>query len=341
MKYYFLLLPLLFLACRNQSTSEQNIRPIMSVVATPATYIEKSFVGMATPLDAVNMAFKLSGQIVALPIYTGQLLEEGALLAEIDPRDFELQLSNSRTLYEQAQSQLNRSKRLLEREAVSRQEYENSLSTYTQAKTTYENSIEALSQTEIRAPYIAVVERCYVDIYERVQSGQSIVRLVKPTTTTVTFTLPESSLKSFGESATRFGVEFDAYPDVHFDATIKEYASTTSDASGFPASLTIENHNPSLYRVAPGLSCTITMYVADNQKGAISLPLTAIYSPAEGGTYVWIVRSDNRVELQRVILGELYGTNRVVVESGVESGDRVASAGLYQLRSGDKVRIIN
>ncbi len=340
MRYTYLLLSLLLLGCARVASEKEQIRPIKSVVATSADYIEKSFVGMATPLDAVNMAFKLSGQIISYPIYTGQLLREGEFLAELDPRDFELQLFNARTLYEQAQSQLNRTKRLLEREAISRQEYENSLAAYSQAKTKYENSKELLSQTTLYAPYLSVVERTYVDIYEQVQSGQAIVRLVKPETTTVSFTLPESSMQSFIDSTTRFSVTFDAYEGVSFPAVIKDYASTTSDASGFPASLTIENSNPARYKISPGISCTITMYITDDVSGAISLPLNAIYAPAEGGEYVWIVGNDNRVHLSKVSLGELYGTNRVIVNSGVKSGDRVASAGLYQLRNGDKVRIL-
>ena len=72
---------------------------------------------------------------------------------------------------------------------------------------------------------------------------------------------------------------------------------------------------------------------------AVSLPVTAIYAPAEGGDYVWVVGRDNRVALRAVELGELFGRDRVTVLRGVEPGDRVVTAGVYRLRDGEEVRI--
>ena len=43
---------------------------------------------------------------------------------------------------------------------------------------------------------------------------------------------------------------------------------------------------------------------------------------------------------REVTLGELYGRDRVVVDSGVEPGERVVTAGVYQLRQGERVRIL-
>ena len=40
-------------------------------------------------------------------------------------------------------------------------------------------------------------------------------------------------------------------------------------------------------------------------------------------------------------LGELYGRDRVVIDRGVRPGERIVTAGVYQLREGDEVRILN
>ena len=113
-----------------------------------------------------------------------------------------------------------------------------------------------------------------------------------------------------------------------------------SDASGFPVSLTLENPDPARYRISPGMSCTITMQSADPVPDAVSLPVSAVYAPAEGGTYVWIVGADDRVTRREVKPGELFGRDRVVIDSGVAPGDRVVTAGVYQLREGERVRIL-
>lgn len=340
MKPLLLLSVLLVAACSNQPQSQSKIRPVKSVVAKQASYLERDFAGMSTPDDEVNLAFKVAGQILDIPISDGELVRKGQLLAEIDPRDLELQVSADRSSYEQAESQLNRTKRLLDRDAVSRQEWERAKTTYDKALSVYENSKNLLEQTILRAPFEAVVESTYATSFERVQAGQKIVRIVLPESTTVQFTIPENTLSALKDSTTHFSVEFDNFRGVEFDAHLDSYAVSTSDASGFPVTLTIVNPSPSTYRIAPGYSCRITMSIEDSNKGAISLPLSAIYAPAAGGEYVWVVDSQNRVEKRSVTLGEIYGSNRVIVNSGVKSGDRVVTAGVYQLQEGDRVKIL-
>ena len=125
------------------------------------------------------------------------------------------------------------------------------------------------------------------------------------------------------DSSTRFTVAFDNYRGAAIPARLKEYVETSSDASGFPVSLTLENPDPARYRISPGMSCTITMLSADPVPDAVSLPVSAVYAPAGGGTYVWIVGAGDRVMRREVTLGELFGRDRVVVDSGVAPGERV------------------
>lgn len=309
--------------------------------AAGAGVIDKDFAGMATPDDAVNLAFKVAGQVLDVPVSQGESVRKGALLAELDPRDIQLQVSADRSAYEQARSQMQRMERLLEHEAVSRQEFEAAQTRYAQAKSAYDNALDLLKDTKLRAPFASVVERKYVDNYERVQAGQTIVRVVAPVTTQVQFTMPESGLPLLASPATRFEVEFDNYRGVKFPAVLKDYAKTSSDASGFPVSLRLTDVDAARYPVSPGMSCTITMQSADPVPDAVSLPVSAIYAPAEGGTYVWVVTSDGHVMRRAVTLGELFGRDRVVVDSGVEPGERIVTAGVYQLRQGERVRILN
>ena len=251
-------------ACSRKTPAPAVVRPVKVATAAGAGLIDKDFAGMATPDDAVNLAFKVAGQVLDL-----------------------------------------------------------------------------LKDTRLKAPFAGVVERKYVDNFERVQAGQPILRLVNPVTSTVQFTLPENALPLLRDSSTRFTVAFDNYRGAAIPARLKEYVETSSDASGFPVSLTLENPDPARYRISPGMSCTITMLSADPVPDAVSLPVSAVYAPAGGGTYVWIVGAGDRVMRREVTLGELFGRDRVVVDSGVAPGERVVTAGVYQLREGERVRILN
>ncbi len=339
MRASLFLLPLLAWGCGRPAAVSEAVRPVKVQTVARLSYLDKDFAGMATPDDAVNLAFKLSGQILDIPVSDGQSVPRGSLLAELDPRDVRLQADADRSAYDEAASQLQRMRRLLEHEAVSRQEFEAARTRYARMRSAYENSRDLLGETKLRAPFAGVVERSYVDKFERVQAGQTILRLVKPVTTTVKFTMPEQGLDVLKDTATRFSVAFDNYRGVRFRARLKDYVKTSSDASGFPVSLTLLAVDTQRYRIAPGMSCVVTMQTPESQPDLVSLPLSAVYAPTTGGDGVWVVGPDDRVTLRPVRLGELFGRDRVTVDSGVMPGDRVVTAGVYRLREGEQVRI--
>ena len=306
-------------------------------------YIERDFAGMATADDAVNLAFKISGQILSVDVSKGDYVKKGELLARLDPRDVELQKAADRSQFERAKSQYERMQRLLDHEAVSQQEYESARAQYVQAQSAYENSKDLLSETNLRAPFGGVIERTYVDTYQRVQSGQTILRLVNPMSTTVEFTMPEKSLPLLFDSTIRFSVIFDNIPNRQFVARLDTYAKTSSDASGFPVSLKIERDEAERYRISPGMTCQVMMHTQGKgaRQSTLVVPLSAIYAPASGGEYVWRVTSDGRVKLSPVTLGEVYGRDMVSITSGLAAGAEIVTAGVYKLRDGDIVKPIN
>ena len=306
-------------------------------------YIERDFAGMATADDAVNLAFKISGQIMSVDVSKGDYVRKGELLARLDPRDVELQKAADRSQFERAKSQYERMQRLLDHEAVSQQEYESARAQYVQAQSAYENSKDLLSETNLRAPFGGVIERTYVDTYHRVQSGQTILRLVNPMSTTVEFTMPEKSLPLLFDSTIRFSVTFDNIPNRQFVARLDTYAKTSSDASGFPVSLKIERDEAERYRISPGMTCQVVMHTQGEgaRQSTLVVPLSAIYAPASGGEYVWRVTSDGRVKLSPVTLGEVYGRDMVSITSGLAVGAEIVTAGVYKLRDGDSVKPIN
>lgn len=341
-KYPLLLCLLLCVsACRQHAGSPSSVRPVKVATVQAINYLDRDFAGMATADDAVNMAFKIAGQVAAVDVSKGEFVSRGQTLARLDPRDVELQVASDRAQYDRARSQFDRVSRLMEHEAVSRQEYESAETALVQARSTFENSSDLLSETVLCAPFAGVIERTYVDAYQRVSSGQTILRLVNPVSTTVEFTMPERSMSILSDSLTRFSVRFDNYPDVDFSARLDTYAKTASDASGFPVSLKLDRAAILPYNISPGMTCQITIRAADKKTTDVAVPLTAIYAPAQGGEYVWVVMADDRVEQRRVTLGEIFGRDRVVVLSGLKAGERVVVAGVYRLTDGERVKILN
>lgn len=323
-------------------TPDKPVRPRVVRVETAeyARYVNKDFAGLSTADDATNLAFKIAGQVLSVPVAKGDSVARGTLLAVLDPRDVELQVEATRSAYEEARSRLERAKRLRDHDAVSQQEFESAQTLYSQARSAYNNSSDLLKDTRLRAPFSGVVERTYVDAFQRVSAGQTILRLVNPVSTTVGFTIPESSLSQLSRKTTSFSVRFDNIPNVEFTAVVKDYARTSSDASGFPVSLRLLDVDRDRYHIIPGMSCTVTMRTIDEQPETVSLPISAIYAPMGSGDFVWVVDSANVVSLRKVRLGAIFDRDRVLVDSGVSAGERVVVAGVYRLKEGEQVRVI-
>ena len=337
----FLGLLLCCVACRSR-LSPPAIERVVKVERVQAVkYLDRDFAGMSTADDAVNLAFKIAGQVAGVDVSKGDYVKRGQTLARLDPRDVELQVAADKAQYERARSQFDRVSRLMEHEAVSRQEYESAETALVQARSAFENTSDLLLETTLRTPFAGVIERTYVDTYQRVTSGQTILRLVNPISTTVEFTMPERSLPILSDSLTRFTVRYDNYPDISFRARLDTYAKTASDASGFPVSLKLDRTEILPYNISPGMTCQVTIRTDDELSSVVAVPLTSIYAPVEGGTYVWRVTGDDRVERQAVVLGEIFDRDRVIVHSGLSVGEQIVVAGVYRLKDGERVKILN
>ena len=323
-----------------ESTPERKPKPVKSIVTKRVEYLTREYAALSTADDAVTLAFKVAGRVVDAPVAKGMSVKRGALLAQLDKRDVELQVEATLSAYREARSRLERAERLLEYNAISAQEVEGLRNALTQSLSAYRNALDMVSETRIVAPFDGVIERVYVDTYERVSSGQPIVRIVRPRSTTVGFTAPEYLLSYLSLPTTRYSVTFDAYKDTSFSAAIKSYARTSSDALGFPVSLRLVDVDTTRYNISPGMTCVAAVVIVENDSEAVSVPLTAIYAPVGGDDYVWVVDNDNIVAKRRVVLGELTGEDSVIVVHGLKSGERIVSAGVYHLTNGERVRLL-
>lgn len=176
---------ILLTACgQKKEDSVTTVRPVKTARVESRSEIRKDFSGIVEAVDYVKLAFRVSGQIINLPVVEGQRVKKGQLIAAIDPRDLALQYAADKSAYETAAAQVERNKRLLARQAISVQEYEISVSTFQQKKSAYELSSNNMRDTRLTAPFDGSIEKRLVENYQRVNSGEGIVQLVNTKKTT-------------------------------------------------------------------------------------------------------------------------------------------------------------
>lgn len=337
-RVFFLASVLVVVSCNKPTVENVSPQSVKAVTVSSVGFVARDYAGMATADNSTNLAFKVGGQVVAFDVSEGQYVRRGEVMAEINPRDYQLAYDAERSAYNAAKSQLERAERLLARQAISRSEYENAQNAYASALSAYRNAGDVLGDTKLRTPIDGVVEKKYVDTYQRVSAGETVVRIVDPVSHTVKFTMPESGLSVLETASTRFSVQYDNYKGVWFEARLKDYVPSSSDGTGVPVSLRVTIPEKS-YIISPGMSCIVRVSVTSAVEG-VAVPLSALFTPDNGNSKaVWVVR-DGRAVLTTVTTGALYGTDMILVTAGLHQGDDVVTAGVYKLSEGQQVNVI-
>ena len=322
------------------------IRPVKTATASSQSVIRKGFSGIVEAVEYVKLAFRVSGQVINLPVVEGQRVKKGQLIAAIDPRDISLQYAADKAAYETAAAQVERNKRLLGRQAISVQEYEISVANYQKAKSAYELSSNNMRDTKLTAPFDGSIEKRLVENYQRVNSGEGIVQLVNTQKLRIKFTVPDDYLYLLRAKDVTFKVVFDTYPDTVFNAKLEEYLDISTAGTGIPVTITIEDpaFNRSLYDVKPGFTCKIKLasdVAPFLEEKLVNIPLSAIFGESENQrTYVWVVK-DNKVSKREVTVYSPTGEANALISTGVQPGETIVIAGVHQLVEGQTVKVIN
>lgn len=322
------------------------IRPVKTATASSQSVIRKDFSGIVEAVEYVRLAFRVSGQVINLPVVEGQRVKKGQLIAAIDPRDISLQYAADKAAYETAAAQVERNKRLLGRQAISVQEYEISVANYQKAKSAYELSSNNMRDTKLTAPFDGSIEKRLVENYQRVNSGEGIVQLVNTQKLRIKFTVPDDYLYLLRAKDVTFKVVFDTYPDIVFNAQLEEYLDISTAGTGIPVTITIEDpaFNRSLYDVKPGFTCKIKLasdVAPFLEEKLVNIPLSAIFGESENQkTYVWVVK-DNKVSKREVTVYSPTGEANALISAGIQPGETIVIAGVHQLVDGQTVKVIN
>ena len=327
------LIPVFVLAalvsCSQPPVKEQGPRPVKLADVTSLNMVEKSFSGVVSPDQFSDLAFKMSGPLISLNVDEGQKVRTGQIVAEIDPLDFKWEYEAKKASFQTAEAQLQRAKKLLSKQAISKQEY---------AKAAFEYAQNTLNQTKLRAPFDGFIQKKYVENYQKVQAGQGIVCLINPNKLQVVFTMPESNINYFSSPYSVY-VEFDNYKGVRFKAKVKEYVEASPDGSGVPVYLYIDDPNFNLekYKVAVGFSCRVILNVDSESftQGAV------LADDANSDKYVFVYNGQSqKVERRKITESMLIGKDGVIVTDGLRPGEQVVSAGATRLVDGQQVKVL-
>lgn len=338
---------IVFISCGKKIKEDKKIiRPVKAIkISDISDFQNRSFPGVSKESKESELAFRISGPLKQLPVTEGQQLKKGQLVAEIDPRDFKVNLLARQGRFEQAKAEKERFSRLYERGSIPKNDLDIKTANYLEAKAAYASARNALKDTRLIAPFNAYVDKKYVENFEEVRKGQAIVSLLDLSALEIDTTLPEYIAIQVANFES-YSVEFDLYPGKQFKASLKEIGKKSIGAGqGFPLYLYLDHiNNDSGVKIPPGASCKVRIKLredADTETNLI-IPITAVFEKEnEKKPSVWVYLPDQKkVTKRHVEVGLLRGDNSIQILGGLKTGEWVVTAGTHRLTEGQEVKLL-
>jgi HlyD family secretion protein len=256
--------------------------------------------GAIQPDTTVEVKSKASGEVLQINAETGQLVQRGALLVRIDPRNARNTLAQAQADLDVAEaklanatSQKRRADELFQTQAITEEEHEQALLDYADAKAevvrskvSVDNARIQLEDTDVRAPVTGTiiekdVERGNViaSATSNVSGGTTLLKMANLNLVQVRTLVDETDVGKVqpGQRAT---ITVDAYPNRTFEGTvlkIEPQAQTEQNVTVFPVLVRIHNEEGLL---RPGMNTEVEIHVGQRE-GVLAVPNAALRTPRD------------------------------------------------------------
>ncbi|MFB9864126.1 efflux RND transporter periplasmic adaptor subunit [Rufibacter immobilis] len=305
---------------------------VSGIVATPQEFANSlSVTGSIEANEQVEIRAQVSGQVRSITFSEGGNVRKGQVLAKIDDSELRAQLAQAQTRQSLTAENERRARLLLQKEAISREEYDVARAELKTAQAQIQLVQAQLAKTSIVAPFSGKVGLRAISVGAFLTPETVVTNLVSTNPVKITFAVPEK-----------------------YASQVKVNTELTFTVAGSSDKFTAK-----VYAIEPNIAAaTRTLQLrarADNPNGVllpgsfanIQLPLTVIPDalliptqavvPVQNGKKVFITENGKAKEV--MIETSTRTEKDLLVTSGISAGDTILTTGVMSLKAGSPVRV--
>jgi len=346
-----LLVAVMLAACDGQAASTspgvEVLRPVRTVVVGEQILSHSLHLpAEVRPRIETRYGFRVGGKIAERKVSIGDRVTKGQSLASLDPQDVRPAIDSARAVLEAARtdlalakSELERVRELREQGYVSQGQLDRQQAAADAASAREAQASAGLASArntsrfqDLRADAPGVVTGVDAEAGQVVAAGQVVIRVAPLGEFELLVDVPEAALGTVADIE-RWRASLPALAGRSFEATMRELSPVADPATrSYPMRLSLQGDTTG---IALGMSANVVA-VRDTERGIV-LPLSALVA-RDGNSGVWVVGPDATVSRVEIEVGEMRDDG-VLVEGGLQVGDRVVVAGANLLHAGQKVRL--
>jgi len=352
--------------CSKEAPPPQRPVPEVTVITIQPKDIPyvTNFVAQTESSRQVNIVARVSGYLDKIAYQEGEVVKEGQLLFQLDPKPFQAQLEAARgelqsqqARFTTAQANLGRVKPLAQQNALSQSDLDKAQGEFDSAKAAVYSAQAKVTEAELNLGYATIrspvtglasrsLQRQGAFVNSMAESANlTYVAAVDPVW--VTFSVSQNLAAKWRDAYAKkliiepknrdYTVEIVLPDGTRYPYTGKiNFAdpSFSQDTGSFMVRAVLPNPKKEL---RPGMF--VTAYVSGaTRSGAIVVPQLAVQQ-GSNGHLVYVVNQAGAAEVRPVIVGDYYGEKDIVV-SGLHAGDRVVVDGVLRVVPGQPVKIV-
>lgn len=315
---------------------------------------EVPLTGTVTPVRKTRISSKQGGIVESLNFDEGDTVNKDEIIARIDNKLAEIELTRTRALYDEARARFKEAERqrdeaaeLVNKKNISATTYESRIAEVDinaaivqRLKADVERQNEILRRHTVYAPFDGVITEKLVEIGQWINTDDPLLELTDMTPLRIEVPVPQYYFSRI-RIGTPVRVVFDAMPDRDFEAQISAKVPLgLENARTFPVKIEVDNEDRSL---APGMSARVYLQLDDQATTqTLLVPRDAIVRHSGGTETVWVMREQNGQQRAAPINVRSGRGSKGLVEildGNLKAGDRVIVRGNEILQPGQLVYI--